>query len=106
MTVQKVETPDAAATATEGNKETQRDHPNTKQRTRQQRWRQRNPRSYLAHITVANALRLGVLERQPCAVCGDPKAEAHHNDYANPLEVSWLCRTHHRARHALDKGRA
>ncbi|MGD9919453.1 MAG: hypothetical protein AB7U46_15675 [Paenirhodobacter sp.] len=68
--------------------------------TRQQRWRKRHPRAYLAHLTVQNALRLGVIERQPCAVCGDPKAEAHHENYDDLLSVTWLCRKHHKAHHA------
>lgn len=68
--------------------------------TRQQRWRQRNPKSYLAHLAVKNALNLGILQRQPCAVCGAEKAEAHHPDYERPYEVQWLCRKHHKAAHA------
>jgi hypothetical protein len=48
---------------------------------------------------VQNALRLGILAQQPCEVCGAEKSEAHHPDYDRPLEVQWLCRAHHRARH-------
>ncbi len=40
----------------------------------------------------------GSLVRQPCEKCGDI-AEAHHPDYANPQNVVWLCRTHHRELH-------
>lgn len=36
-----------------------------------------------------------VLERQPCEVCGNPDVVAHHDDYTKPLEVRWLCRSHH-----------
>lgn len=96
---EKKRSPGAAATATEGNQQTSPQERSTPAKTRQQRWRQRNPRSYLAHITVANALRLGVLERQPCEVCGAEKSEAHHPEYNRPLDVQWLCRSHHRARH-------
>lgn len=35
------------------------------------------------------------LERQPCAVCGATKVEAHHEDYSKPLVVVWLCKKHH-----------
>jgi len=35
------------------------------------------------------------LERQPCEVCGAQKAQAHHDDYSKPLDVRWLCTTHH-----------
>jgi hypothetical protein len=26
--------------------------------------------------------------------------DAHHDDYARPLDVTWLCRRHHQQRHA------
>ena len=67
--------------------------------TRQQKWRKKHPRKYLAHITVQNALRLGVLEKQPCAICGAEKVDGHHPDYGNPLHVIWLCRRHHKQAH-------
>ncbi|WP_068111270.1 hypothetical protein [Tropicimonas marinistellae] len=70
--------------------------------TRQQLWRKRHPKSYLAHLCVQNAMRLGVLTRQPCAVCGATKSEAHHPNYNDPLNVIWLCRRHHRALHARE----
>lgn len=95
-------TPGAAATATEGKNQSTEADDSTRRPTRQQRWRKRNPRSYLAHLTVRNAMRLGLLERQPCEVCGDPKSEAHHDDYDRPLDVTWLCRAHHRAVHRDD----
>ena len=44
---------------------------------------------------VANALKTDKLTRLPCEVCGNPKSEAHHCDYTKPLDVMWLCRTHH-----------
>lgn len=66
----------------------------------QSEWRKRNPHKYLAHITVQNALRLGVIEKQPCQVCGDPKSEGHHPDYWRPLHLVWLCRKHHKQVHA------
>lgn len=56
-----------------------------------------------AHKRVGNALRDGRMKKEPCCVCGDPKAEAHHDDYSKPLEVRWLCRIHHLAFHRLLK---
>lgn len=65
-------------------------------------WRQRNPDAYRAHSAVNYAIRIGKLERGPCAICAETKhVHAHHRDYSKPLEVIWLCaRCHHRL-HAL-----
>jgi hypothetical protein len=102
----KDETPGALAGAAEGNTKAGmlQEHDSKGRKSKQQRWRTRHPKSYLAHLTLANALRLGVIERQPCAICGNAKAEAHHPDYDLPLSVIWLCRPHHRAHHATVKG--
>lgn len=40
-------------------------------------------------------LRKGHISRGPCQVCGNPKVQAHHDDYSKPLEVIWLCKIHH-----------
>jgi hypothetical protein len=41
----------------------------------------------------------GKLKRQPCEVCGATEnIERHHEDYSKPLDVQWLCPTHHRER--------
>ena len=55
---------------------------------------ERNPIKRAAHVMVGNAIRDGRLIRQPCEVCGE-FAQAHHDDYSKPLEVRWLCTTHH-----------
>ena len=39
------------------------------------------------------------LQRQPCEICQNPKSQAHHHDYTKPLEVTWLCQTHHSLAH-------
>ena len=62
--------------------------------------RQKNSIKAKAVTIVRDALRKKLLVRQPCEECGAEKAEAHHDDYAKPLEVRWLCRTHHRQHHA------
>jgi hypothetical protein len=42
------------------------------------------------------AQRRGRLEPQPCEVCGSTNnIEKHHDDYAYPLRVRWVCRGHH-----------
>jgi hypothetical protein len=70
---------------------------------RQGEWRRANPLRYLAHRYVENALRLGVLTRQPCEVCGAEKAEAHHRDYRQPGDVQWVCRACHNRLHAAER---
>jgi hypothetical protein len=44
---------------------------------------------------TAAAIRAGLLVRQPCELCGDPKSHAHHPNYRRPLKIRWLCRRHH-----------
>jgi hypothetical protein len=37
----------------------------------------------------------------PCEVCRTTeKIHAHHDDYAKPLNVRWLCSAHHSQWHA------
>lgn len=58
-------------------------------------WCSRNPIKRKAQHAVGNAIRDGKLARQPCEVCGEANAHAHHDDYSKPLDVRWLCTTHH-----------
>jgi hypothetical protein len=62
-------------------------------------WSRSNPEKRRAQKMVETAVRTGKLPRSPCERCGSLKAEAHHEDYSKPLDVSWLCRKHHLARH-------
>ena len=66
-------------------------------------WRKRHPKKYKAKYCVGNAIRDGRLTRQPCEVCGHPKAQAHHDDYSQPLNVRWLCTTHHAEHHVNER---
>lgn len=52
-----------------------------------------------AGILVRRAVRLGTLSRLSCERCGHPRTHGHHSDYSKPLEVTWLCATHHRRVH-------
>lgn len=63
------------------------------------RYTRRHPEKYRAHVAVMMAVRSGKLLQQSCEVCGNSKAEAHHDDYSKPLDVRWLCCTHHREHH-------
>jgi predicted Zn-ribbon and HTH transcriptional regulator len=55
-----------------------------------------------AHTAVYAAVERGQLQRQPCEECGATETHAHHPDYRKPLEVRWLCGTHHRQLHGLE----
>src|SRR5690606_109968 len=46
-----------------------------------------------SRAVTQRAIRSGHLLKQPCEVCGKMKVDAHHDDYAKPLEVRWLCRS-------------
>jgi hypothetical protein len=58
-----------------------------------------SPERKLARNLVATAIVSGKLKRQPCEVCGTRAADAHHDDYAKPLDVRWLCRGCHKRHH-------
>ena len=62
---------------------------------RQRRYNVRYPERHAAHLALTKAIRNGQLKRQPCDVCAELKVEGHHDDYANPLSVRWLCKRHH-----------
>jgi hypothetical protein len=55
----------------------------------------------LARNAAVQAIARGTITRGPCEKCGASPAEAHHDDYARPLEVRWLCKHHHEEHHAL-----
>jgi predicted DNA-binding protein YlxM (UPF0122 family) len=60
-----------------------------------------------AHNIVEKAILRGVLVPKACEVCGangtmaDGRREvqAHHDDYSKPLDVRWLCQSHHHEWH-------
>ena len=58
-------------------------------------YRRANPLKYKATGMVNNAIRDGKLFSEPCELCGEDKTHAHHDDYAKPLNVRWLCSAHH-----------
>ena len=65
------------------------------------KWVKANPEKHEAHKAVTRLLRNGTILRQRCTVCGDAKADAHHDSYKSErwLDVVWLCRLHHKERH-------
>ena len=67
--------------------------------------RARNRHKHLVKITarraLAYALEKGILEKSPCAVCGSIEVQSHHDDYAKPLQATWLCRQHYDTLHRI-----
>jgi len=59
----------------------------------------KNPIKRAANIIVNNHLRNGSLIKTACEVCGEKKVQGHHDDYAFPLTVRWLCAAHHKQWH-------
>lgn len=74
---------------------------------------ERNRKYILANPTRHNVRRLawfkmkkGILVPDSCCVCKtlykkEVKAQMHHNDYSKPLEIIWMCPTHHKAWHRV-----
>lgn len=58
-----------------------------------------DPARYRARDAVKRAVKSGKLIKRPCELCGNEPTQAHHDDYAKPLDVRWLCVPHHQAIH-------
>ena len=64
------------------------------------KYRALNPIKNKARALVNYAIRIGHIKKQPCEICGTKiMIEAHHYDYAKPLDVNWLCHIHHQEWH-------
>lgn len=64
------------------------------------RYMDQAPEVRAAYNAVSEAKRKRLLKKQPCERCGTmKKLHAHHEDYSKPLEITWLCASHHKARH-------
>jgi predicted XRE-type DNA-binding protein len=86
----------------ERNREWKRRHPQQHAES-VRNYRQRYPEKYRARRAVQYAVQTGKLVRLPCQKCATTvDVHAHHEDYAKPLEVSWLCRGCHTLEHLPD----
>jgi hypothetical protein len=65
-------------------------------------YREKYPKKYKAHSIVNYAVKSKKLFREPCEICGNKETHGHHDDYAKPLNVRWLCSEHHRQWHAAN----
>lgn len=64
------------------------------------RWIEKNTVKRAAHIIAGNAVRDGKLTVLPCEKCfSTHDIHGHHDDYARPLDVRWLCSTCHKEWH-------
>jgi hypothetical protein len=65
------------------------------------KYQARKPTKRLAQAALHRALRLGLMVKlEFCEECSNTKrVEGHHDDYAKPLDVRWLCRACHKAWH-------
>lgn len=72
--------------------------PRLQNKEKKDAWRKKFPERKNAQAKVFRALLSGKLAKQPCFICGE-KSEAHHPDYSRPLDVVWLCASHHREAH-------
>lgn len=74
---------------------------NAKTNAASKRWGDSNKEKTIAIRAVNHMIRSKRWTRQPCEICGTTATiDAHHDDYSRPLDVRWLCRQHHKQRHA------
>lgn len=76
--------------------------------TSRQKWLHENQDKRAAHVLLGNAVRDGrVVKLDNCEMCGasDCRIHGHHDDYAFPLSVRWLCQKCHVAVHRADDER-
>lgn len=66
-------------------------------------YREKYPGKFRAHQMVNYAIKVGRLFAEPCSECGrDSDTHAHHDDYAKPLNIRWLCPPCHKAWHLIN----
>lgn len=58
--------------------------------------RLQSPEKIAARKAVFRAIHSGKLQKERCAFCGSVNTQAHHPDYAKPLQVVWVCSKCHR----------
>jgi ribosomal protein S27AE len=62
-------------------------------------YKSKYPNKHNAHRIVNLSIRAMKLFKEPCEKCGREDVHAHHDDYAKPLNVRWLCPVCHSAWH-------
>lgn len=71
-------------------------------------WHRKDPQRSIAYSVLHTALRTGKIKRGNCIFkgvgeCSESEMknpiDAHHEDYKKPLEVIWMCHSHHKKFH-------
>lgn len=74
-------------------------HRKGKRRVYDEQYRESHRSERIARNRVYRAVRSGRLIPLACHECGSQISQAHHPDYSKPLEVIWLCPSHHMLLH-------
>ena|SRR3990167_143754 len=61
------------------------------------------PEKFNSRMLTHHAIKIGIIVRKPCVVCGEIKVEGHHVDYKLPYVIVWLCMRHHTDYHMVNK---
>jgi hypothetical protein len=71
------------------------------------KWSDNNALKRAAHIILGNALRDGkIFKLNACEICdSEDNIHGHHDDYSQPLGVTWLCAKCHKDWHKRNKAR-
>lgn len=70
---------------------------------RRDEYSKKYPKRIRANNMVYRYIKKGTLTRLKCKICGRNKTVAHHSNYNKPLKVDWLCATHHKEWHKLNR---
>jgi hypothetical protein len=68
-------------------------------------WRKTNPLNEFARARASTRsktkvyIKRGLIIKFPCEVCKSENVQAHHNDYNDPYNITWLCARCHREHH-------
>lgn len=70
-----------------------------KRREAQKKWYKKNKYKRRAHKIARKALLAGRIKKDNCDICNGKETEMHHEDYSKPLDIIWLCKNCHMAKH-------
>jgi hypothetical protein len=70
-----------------------------KERARLKQLKLKGKPRIIIYAEIKRKITNGEINKLPCAVCGNAKAQGHHEDYSKPFDLVWLCIRHHQYRH-------